>query len=377
MTTATDRLDQWIRTEFADLNTELEQRYFAARTEILLGDPDIDRLKHTIVTRGAALIAELDPVDSYDLLGLVGFYLGACRRHETGTDAELVPAHAAANRIGLALGVAPRYVFAHQSLHNLAGRAGYRTFTTLPDERVFIEYNGLSVLAYQRAATALRRIPTLGVGNPLAGYLLAEAHSALLDVLRFNQSLAKELDVDRFFFNIRPYFKSYRVNGIDYRGANAGDFAAVNEIDLLLGLCRPQDPFYQQILSEKAPYLPPEDQPLLRAAMTQQPLLTAFLRESAAPMPAQLRANTELFLDVCRAHAAAYTYHHHQLVKPFLEVPAQHAPPSRQDGLTASGPPLAVVIEGLARLADLRAARDRPGLSTARADLDLLRERCG
>ncbi|MGO1050885.1 monodechloroaminopyrrolnitrin synthase PrnB family protein [Crossiella sp. CA198] len=376
MTTAADRLDHWIRTRFADLNTELEQRYFAAHTEILLGDPDIDRLKHTIVTQGATLIAELDPVTSYDLLGLVGFYLGACRRHEVGSAAELTPAHAVANRIGLALGVAPRYVFAHQSLYNLAGRAGYRTFTTLPDERIFIEYNGLAVLAYQRAATALRRIPTLGVGNPLAGYLLEDARAALLDVLRFNQSLAKELDVDRFFLNIRPYFKSYRVNGIEYRGANAGDFAAVNEIDLLLGLCRQEDPFYQHLLSEKAPYLPPEDQPLLRAALRTEPLLTAFLRESAEPMPPQLRANAELFLAVCRAHAAAYTFHHHQLVKPYLEVPAQQTPPSRQEDLTASGPPLAVVIESLARLADLRAARDRPGLTTARTRLDQLRDRC-
>ncbi|GAA2818738.1 monodechloroaminopyrrolnitrin synthase PrnB family protein [Crossiella cryophila] len=376
MSTAADRLDHWIRTRFADLNTELEQRYFAAHTEILLGDPEIDRVKHTIVTQGAALIAELDPVTSYDLLGLVGFYLGACRRHEVGSPAELTPAYAVANRIGLALGVAPRYVFAHQSLYNLAGREGYRTFTTLPDERIFIEYNGLAVLAYQRAATALRRIPTLGVGNPLAGYLLEDARTALLDVLRFNQSLAKELDVDRFFLNIRPYFKSYRVNGIEYRGANAGDFAAVNEIDLLLGLCRQEDPFYQRVLSEKAPYLPPEDQPPLRAAMTTEPLLTAFLRESAEPMPPQLRANAELFLEVCRAHAAAYAFHHHRLVKPFLEVPAQHAPPSRQEDLTASGPPLSVVIESLARLADLRAARDRPGLTTARAALDQLRDRC-
>jgi hypothetical protein len=35
------------------------------------------------------------------------------------------------------------------------------------------------------------------------------------------------------------------------------------------------------------------------------------------------------------------------------------------------------VVAGLARLADLRAARDRPGVPTARADLDRLRAALG
>jgi len=38
---------------------------------------------------------------------------------------------------------------------------------------------------------------------------------------------------------------------VDYRGANAGDFAAINEIDVTLGLCRTDDAFYQSIVREK------------------------------------------------------------------------------------------------------------------------------
>lgn len=81
---------------------------------------------------------------------------------------------------------------------------------------------------------------------------------------RRTRALARSLDPDRFFLNVRPYFKPHVVCGTEYRGVNAGDFAAVSEIDLALGLCDVGDPFYQRILAEKYPYLPPEDQPGLR-----------------------------------------------------------------------------------------------------------------
>jgi hypothetical protein len=74
---------------------------------------------------------------------------------------------------------------------------------------------------------------------------------------------------------------------------------------------------------------------------------------------------------VCRLHGAAYSFHHHRLVRPFLVEPAKHAPDT--EDLTASGPPLPVVLEFLERLSDLRAARDRPGLATAHDDLATLR----
>jgi hypothetical protein len=69
---------------------------------------------------------------------------------------------------------------------------------TLDNERIFLTYNGLAVMAYRRR--------------------------------------------DRLFYNIRPYFKTYRVGSREFRGANAGDFAAVNTIDVMLGLCSPHDP---------------------------------------------------------------------------------------------------------------------------------------
>ena len=50
-----------------------------------------------------------------------------------------------------------------------------------------------------------------------------------------------------------------------YRGANAGDFSGINEIDLLLGLCRASDPHYAHLLVDKMLFMVPGD----RAATAQ------------------------------------------------------------------------------------------------------------
>lgn len=356
MAAVTD-LARWLDTDFADLNTELEEAYYAARAEIVYEVTDLDQRKHALRDDGAALVTRLGTeTASYELLGAVGLYLAACRRHEVDVPE---PAQAVAGRLGLALGVAPRMVFAHMSTHNPAGH----TFTRLPDEHTFTAYNGLGVLAYQRAAHALRRAAGTAIDGPLAAHLLGDARAALDEVLHVNQTLAARLDRDRFFYNVRPYFKPHLVCGTEYRGANAGDYAAVTEIDLALGLCDLTDPFYQRIVVEKYPYVPPEDQPALRTPPVN---LLPRVEESVGE-------NTELFLAVCRAHGAAYSFHHHRLVKPFLAEPAAVAPPDRLARLTASGPPLDVVLAGLSRLVDLRAARDRPG--TAHTRLAALRER--
>ena len=84
----------------------------------------------------------------------------------------------------------------------------------------------------------------LGVSSPVADVMFDTAKQALRDVIRFNERLMGQLDVERFFYSVRPYYKPYRVGRQEYRGANAGDFSGINEVDLLLGLCRANDPYY-------------------------------------------------------------------------------------------------------------------------------------
>ena len=373
MTDPIDDLDRWLRGDFVRINTALEEIYFAERIDVIHGRADVDALKQQLLDQGGPLMERLagmpalpgDPHASYRLLGLIGHYLAACQRHEAGsTDSSGArqSAWSVSTKIGDALGVVPRFVFAHQSLFNEASGGVYRTFTSLPDEEIFIRYNALGVFAYYRAAEALRGIANIGVSSVVAAYLFDQAEGALGDVLRFNQDLARQLNVDRFFFNIRPYFKTYRVNDTEYRGANAGDFSAINEIDVTLGVCSISDPFYQAVVREKSRHVPPDDLEILRTLDQRRSLAEMFRRDREEHGETdQWKLNAAKFLAVCKAHGAAYAFHHQRLVKAYVEAPSKTAASAHTAGVTSSGPPLDEVMGILKRLMELRTAR--PNLS--------------
>jgi Domain of unknown function (DUF1864) len=97
-----------------------------------------------------------------------------------------------------------------------------KSFTSLPDELLFIDYNTRWIFAYKRAADALVRILPLEISHPVAYDLLVDARNALLDFAKWKEILFRELNTERFFFSVRPYYKPYRVGLHEYRGANAG-----------------------------------------------------------------------------------------------------------------------------------------------------------
>src|SRR5262249_61826837 len=113
----------------------------------------------------------------------------------------------------------------------------------------------------------------------------AAAADAMREVIAINQRLFDDLDIDRFFWSVRPYYKPHRVGRQEYRGANAGDFSGINEIDLLLGLCRASDPYYAQLLVDKMLFMLPMDQERLRDCMTRVSLIDELL--SLAPQHSQ------------------------------------------------------------------------------------------
>ncbi|MFN8619648.1 MAG: DUF1864 family protein [Chloroflexota bacterium] len=362
-----DELDRWLRGRGADLDTELEEAYFAAGVEFL-AEPGLEPAKQALLTEGAALAGAVDvdavpadPALRYELLGMVGFVFAICRRHEVEDPTLLAPAWRVAERLGAELGVVPRFTFAHQSLANTAIRGRLRTFTTLEEEHAFVVRNGQAVLAYERAAAALRPVAAMGVTSPIVGPQLDAARVALDDVLAADQAISREVSVERFFRSIRPYFKTHRVGAGEFRGANAGDFSAINELDVLLGCVDPAEPSYAWVVEEKLPYVPPADQPRLRRLSAADSLLARF--EAEAPpgaVPGEAwRDNARRFLAVCRAHAAAATYHHTALVRPFLEKPAAAMPVDRAASVSASGPPLSEVVAALDRLRVARSDRSR------------------
>lgn len=58
MSAAFDAYDQWLRHGFVAFNTELEEAYFAARSEILHGDPRLEKIKHALAV-GASRAEQL------------------------------------------------------------------------------------------------------------------------------------------------------------------------------------------------------------------------------------------------------------------------------------------------------------------------------
>ena len=284
--------DQWIRSSFMEINTELEGLYFAQEDRAETGIVD-DSIKQTLVEEGRSYIIDLlaegntdEGFDqAFDLLGNVGLYMAACRRHDITepsreTRSPLVEASALAMHLGASLGVTPRFATSHLAMHNPAKNGVYKSFTSLEAEFLFLEYNTRGVFAYRRAADALVRTMPLGVSHPVTYHLLMDAEIALQDVLKINGELFAKLDSDRFFYSVRPYYKPYRVGQHEYRGANAGDFAGINEIDLLLGLCSANDISYSQLLVDKLLYMMPHDQERLRDVMRRQSLLDSFLEAS-------------------------------------------------------------------------------------------------
>jgi hypothetical protein len=182
------------------------------------------------------------------------------------------------------------------------------------------------------------------------------------------------LDVARFFYCVRPYYKPYRVGRHEYRGANAGDFSGINELDLLLGLCRASDPYYGPLLVDKMLFMLPGDQARLKDCMARKSLLDELLELLEAHRNAPwFQRNARAFLEVCDLFGRTAAQHHDELVKRFIEQPAASLGEEQSQGLTASGPPLPVLLRALEVLRDLRVAADRPDIATRHHDLARLR----
>lgn len=382
-----EAFDAWIRSTFVELNTALEELYFAQDDRAVVEGVG-DGLKRQILEEGRVHVRSLrlegntdEGFDrAFDLLGDLGLYMASLRRHELTNPAhERKSPHEEASALGLHIGASlslvPRFSSSHLATHNTARDGRQKSFTSLADEFLFLDYNTRGILAYKRAADALKRVCPLGISHPVAETLFEDAAQALDDVAACNEVLFTELDLDRFFYSVRPYYKPYRVGRHEYRGANAGDFSGINEIDLLLGLCRGNDPYYAELLVEKMLFMRPEDQASLRDTLRRPSFLDLFLGDldeyGARPW---FQRNATAFLRVCEAHGRTAAQHHDQLVTRFIAGPAASLEQQHLAQVTASGPPLPVLLASLEALRDQRLAAPRDDVATRHDDLERLRE---
>jgi hypothetical protein len=390
MSANVEAFDAWIRSTFVELNTELEDLYFAQEDRANVEGVG-DDVKQRILEEGRvfvrALAAEGNTDEgfdqAFDVLGDLGLYMASLRRHElTNPAREQRSPHEEATALGLhigaSVGIVPRFATSHLATHNRARDGRQKSFTSLADEFLFLDYNTRGILAYKRAADALARIAPLGISHAVSETLFDDARVALEDVGRFNDVLFADLDVDRFFYSVRPYYKPYRVGRQEYRGANAGDFSGINEIDLLLGLCRGNDPYYAQLLVEKMLFMRPEDQESLRDSLRRPSFLDQFLDAVGSSGDREwFQRNAAAFLRVCEQHGRAAAQHHDQLVTRFIEQPSNALDESHLEQITASGPPLPALLASLEVLRDLRLAAPRDDIPSRYADTERLRAAVG
>jgi kynureninase len=386
MTTNSRTFDFWIRNRFVELNTELEILYINQSDRSNIDSIGQD-LKQLLENEGREIIKTLlsegntdEGFDNaFDLLGNVGLYMAACRRHEITNPSKdstspLKDASGLAMNIGASIGVTPRFATAHLTTHNKAVDGVYKRFTNLPAEKLFIDYNTKAIFAYKRAADSLLKLQPLGISHPMAPELFRLAKRALKDVISSNAALFLELNVDDFFYCVRPYYKPYHVGFQVYRGANAGDFAGINVIDILLGLCFANEPAYSQMLVDKFLYMMPEDQNILRDCMRRTSIMDDFLNISNSNEKWYQETLT-LFLEVCELHGESAIQHHNQLVEKYIAKPSATLKESQLDNITASGPPLNVLLDSLEKLKDRRAATKRSDIRTRFDDIKTLKNR--
>jgi len=115
--------DHWIRNRFVELNTELEILY-SNQTERTNVDSIGNDLKCSLEDEGREIIKTLlsegntdEGFDNaFDLLGNVGLYMAACRRHEITDPSKqrtspLKEASGLAMNIGASIGVTPPFCY--------------------------------------------------------------------------------------------------------------------------------------------------------------------------------------------------------------------------------------------------------------------------
>lgn len=390
MSSNAEAFDNWIRSSFVEMNTELEELYFAQERKHNVEGVG-DRIKERLRDEGKqyieALLNEGNTNEGFDsafgVLGNLGFYIGALRRHElTMADDEAKPPPAEASALGLHIGASvghpPRFITSHLTTVNRAKDGKPKTFTALADEKLFLDYNTIGIFAYKKAADALTRAAPMGVSHPIAAHLFHDALTALEEVGRIDDALDAELDVQRFFFNVRPYYFTHRVGKTIYRGPNAGDFSAINEIDLLLGLCHANDLDYAQVLVEKGPYTPLEDQARLRDVLRRPSLLSEFMavKDKSAKEP-WFQTNALAFLEVCEKHGEIAAKHHNRLVARFVAQPSNALEEKERNMRTASGAEFGELIRSLARLRDQRMAAPGRDFRTSHKEIAALKAAVG
>jgi hypothetical protein len=111
--------------------------------------------------------------------------------------------------------------------------------------------------------------------------------------------------------------------------------------------------------------------------MRRQNFMDAFLATSPQKREDWYQRNLQAFLNAVDCHGETARQHHDQLVNKYIAKPSDAMNETHLDKLTASGPPLPVLLDGLEKLRDRRAAANREDIRTRYSDIATLRSYIG
>jgi hypothetical protein len=107
--------------------------------------------------------------------------------------------------------------------------------------------------------------------------------------------------------------------------------------------------------------------------MRRESIMNKFLNSKSNVTQDWYQANLNQFIKACALHGETANQHHEQLVNKYITQPASDLTQTHLETVTASGPPLASLLNGLEKLKDKRMARQRDDILTRFNDLNTLR----
>jgi hypothetical protein len=125
---------------------------------------------------------------------------------------------------------------------------------------------------------------------------------------------------------------------------------------------------------DKFLYMMPEDQQILRECMRRPNLMDDFLQAKDSANQTWYQENLRLFIEVCELHGETAIQHHNELVTKYIAEPSTSMEQQHLAKVTASGPPLHVLLGSLERLRDRRAAAQRSDIRTRYDEIKKLKE---
>ena len=122
-------------------------------------------------------------------------------------------------------------------------------------------------------------------------------------------------------------------------------------------------------------FMTPQDQARLRDCMRHESFLDGLLALAHEHARKEwFQQNARAYLELADLYGRIAAQHHDQLVKRFIEAPAARMNETHLASVTASGPPLPVLLRALEILRDMRLAVNRPDIASRHDDLAKLRQ---